>query len=783
MTPPRSLRFQSALLLLVAAVIITAVFGAIRANGQSIDRLTASLAQIQDFDSQNHQLFDSLASQEASVRGYALTGDRAFLQPYQSGRSDEAAAEAALSANQPPAVADLVVAERKADSAWQEWAQRRVATVAQEGAGPRSTDPEGTLLFDRVRSSWSALSQQNLGLEAAARASLAGQLSQQSTARVAGWFAVMLTLGGLALVVFVRLLRPLVMQAQAARDLDGKRVVHVPGLGRPDEIGRLAGALDALQSTLRERVSLTRAMEEVGGRAELEDVVASGTRFFTDQLGSDEAVIMLFDGETRRVAGSFGGVLEAGSVVTQQTQADQALATGAPVTSSVEEMPPGEMKDAVATAGYGPLLTLPMVTGGEVVGTITGLRKVGRPFFGPQEVQRAEILAPVIGAATNVALLVGEIREANQVKSKFLANMSHELRTPLNAILGFSQVLTAGDFGELNERQARYVAHIETSGGRLLELINDILDLAKVEAGLLEVRPERLELAQLMISGRSEIERLAAAKGVNLVYDLSPGVWAWTEPRRLQQVVINLLTNAVKFTPRGGRVTLSTRAVGGSARIMVSDTGIGIAPDQQSRIFDEFVQADDAAAREQKGTGLGLSLSRKLAELMGGTLTVQSELGRGSTFTLTMRAQDADQPTNQDQGQGQGQGHGPLVLVVEDEVSSTELLELILLEAGYRVTSVGSVGEAAEAVRREPPRIVLLDIALPEQDGWTFLEELKATPATQDIPVVAVTALDSPAPEHADKLAGFFTKPVNRDELVERLGEVVETAREAVAVG
>jgi signal transduction histidine kinase/ActR/RegA family two-component response regulator len=431
------------------------------------------------------------------------------------------------------------------------------------------------------------------------------------------------------------------------------------------------------------------------------------------------------------------------------------------------------MKDVVVAAGYGPFLTLPMVTGGEVVGVVSGLRLSGRTPFGQDEVRRAEILAPVIGAASKVARLVGEIREANQVKSRFLANMSHELRTPLNAIIGFSQVLAAGDFGPLNDRQERYVGHIENSGGRLLDLINDILDLAKVEAGLLEMRPERLELAQLMISGRSEIERLAAAKGVNLVYDLAPGVWVWTEPRRLQQVVVNLLTNAVKFTPSGGRVSLATTAVGAEARVTVTDTGIGIAREEHERIFDEFVQADDDSAREQKGTGLGLSLSRKLTELMEGTLSVESEVGKGSKFTIALRLSDSDRVAND----------GPLVLVVEDEVSSTELLEVILLDAGYRVTSVGSVAEASAAVRRELPRVVLLDIALPGPDGWTFLRELKAQPNTREIPVVAVTALDAPLSALRRDLAGFFTKPVERDALVHLLADLTGTAQEPVAVG
>jgi signal transduction histidine kinase len=573
-------------------------------------------------------------------------------------------------------------------------------------------------------------------------------------------------LAALATVIFLRILRPLGRQSRALLALDGEQAVQIPGLGRKDEIGRLASALEALQATLRERVSLTHAMQDVGGRAELSEVVDVSTRLFAEQLQAEEAVISLVDASTRHVAGTFGGLFEPGKVISQVTPADDALARRQTVITAVDKMPTGEIRDQVEAAGYEWLLTMPMVTGGEVVGVLSALRKAGRPAFGPAEARRAEILAPVIGAATKVARLVGEIREANQVKSRFLANMSHELRTPLNAILGFSQVLSAGDFGPLNERQERYVGHIESSGSRLLDLINDILDLSKVEAGLLEVRPERLELAQLMISCRSEIQRIADTKGVSLDYKLTPGIWAWAEPRRLQQVVVNLLTNAVKFTPAGGLVTLSTAMVNRHPQIIVSDTGIGIALEEHERIFDEFVQANDDSAREQKGTGLGLSLSRRLTELMGGTLTVASEVGKGSHFTVDLGLSD----------QVLDPGHGPLVLVVEDEGASTELLEVILGDANYRVAAVGDVSQAWEATRRERPQAILLDIALPGPDGWSFLEEFKRDPSTRDIPVVAVTALDAALETHAHLLSGFFTKPVPRGPLLRLLAELTDIA-------
>jgi signal transduction histidine kinase/CheY-like chemotaxis protein/CHASE3 domain sensor protein len=763
---PISLRLQAAALLMGAVVVITTVFVLLRTGGESVDKLTASVTQTQAFDHQNNELFGGMVNQETGLRGYALTGDQSFLQPYESGRLQLTTAEAALSQNTPKGAMRLVADEEAAASAWQLWAAVRVAQVANNGPGVSPTDPAGKRLFDDFRSRWTAVEGHDVSLQAAAKASLESQLSANSSTRSLGWLAVMAGLAALATVIFVRILRPLGRQSRAALALDGERTVDIPGLGRRDEIGRLASALEALQVTLRERVSLTRAMQEVGGRAELMDVVDVSTRLFAEQLQAEEAVITLSGASARYVAGTYAGLFEPGQLVNQVTRADDALASRQTIMTSVAEIPEGEIRNKVQTAGYGWLLTLPMVTGGEVVGVLTALRVAGRPHFSLDDARRAELLAPVIGAATNVARLVGEIREANQVKSRFLANMSHELRTPLNAILGFSQVLSAGDFGPLNERQERYVGHIESSGSRLLDLINDILDLSKVEAGLLELRPERLELAQLMISCRSEIDRIAATKGVSLLYNLTPAIWVWAEPRRLQQVALNLLSNAVKFTPAGGQVTLSTVLVDGHAQVIVGDTGIGIAPEEHDRIFDEFVQADDDSAREQKGTGLGLSLSRKLTELMGGTLTVSSEFGKGSQFTIDLGLSDDDADTH----------NGPLILVVEDEGASTELLQVILGDADYRVAAVGNVAQASAALQRERPQAILLDIALPGPDGWSFLEQLKGDPATRDIPVVAVTALDTALPAHHRQLAGFFTKPVERDPLLRLLGELMAGA-------
>jgi signal transduction histidine kinase len=231
--------------------------------------------------------------------------------------------------------------------------------------------------------------------------------------------------------------------------------------------------------------------------------------------------------------------------------------------------------------------------------------------------------------------LYDELETASRHKSEFLATMSHELRTPLNAIIGFSQVLKEQMYGELNEKQADYVDDVLSSGQHLLNLINDILDLAKVEAGRMELQPSTFELRELLENAASMVRERATRQGIGLTVatDRSVGLMEGDE-RKVKQILFNLLTNAVKFTPGGGKVTLAASAAGDQVVISVRDTGIGISAEDQERIFEEFYQV--GASRTQEGTGLGLALTRRLVELHHGELSVESEPGVGSTFTVTM---------------------------------------------------------------------------------------------------------------------------------------------------
>ncbi len=282
--------------------------------------------------------------------------------------------------------------------------------------------------------------------------------------------------------------------------------------------------------------------------------------------------------------------------------------------------------------------------GGEVVqivtkrkrkdGTLIDIDLVSAPIYvGGEQVGYYGIYTDVSELAKKSA----ELEVASKHKSEFLANMSHELRTPLNAIVGFSQVLKEKLFGQVNEKQDEYLDDILSSADHLLALINDILDLSKVEAGQVELERRLFSLREALERGVVMVRERAVQNGVEISLELDPQVdLVEGDERRIQQVVFNLLSNAVKFTPSGGRVDVFTAKEDGEVRIAVRDTGPGISPDDQARIFEEFQQARDTNGERPEGTGLGLALSRSLVELHGGRIWVESEVGTGSTFTFTI---------------------------------------------------------------------------------------------------------------------------------------------------
>jgi signal transduction histidine kinase len=296
--------------------------------------------------------------------------------------------------------------------------------------------------------------------------------------------------------------------------------------------------------------------------------------------------------------------------------------------------------------GYRSLLTVPILREQEIMGGLTVWRRqVGE--FDPEVVQLLQTFATQSALAIHNARLFREIeakgREleaVNRHKSEFLANVSHELRTPLNAIIGFSEVLLEHLFGELNDKQNEYVDDILSSGRHLLSLINDILDLSKIEAGHMELELAKFDLPSALDNALVLIRERASRHGVRIerLIDQQLGDFLGDE-RKIKQVLVNLLSNAVKFTPEGGKIQVRAGLKNGAVKISISDTGIGIAPEHHEAIFEEFRQVGSDYARKREGTGLGLTLTKKFVEMHGGKIWVESEPGKGSTFTFTLPIQ------------------------------------------------------------------------------------------------------------------------------------------------
>lgn len=385
--------------------------------------------------------------------------------------------------------------------------------------------------------------------------------------------------------------------------------------------------------------------------------------------------------------------------------------------------------------------------------------------------------------------------EASQTKSKFLANMSHELRTPLNAILGFSELLEGRYYGEINDKQSSYLRAIYTSGEHLLQLINDILDIAKVEAGKMEMFPSSIDLSQLLQNSISMIKETAYKRGLKLEHQMA-GVLCeqniWADEVRLKQIVMNLLSNAVKFTPSGGTVTLEAVILDQEIRLRVMDTGIGIKPEDQARIFEEFEQVDSSFSRQQQGTGLGLSLTRKLVELHGGRIWLESEgENKGSIFTVEIPYVKAGQKLVQDfPGRGMlgtltpfadmevrdNVDDRPLVLVVEDNSANMKLTTTLLDIGGYKAIPAFTSEEAFNILKQHHPALILMDISLPGMDGLTATQRIKNDPSTADIPVVALTAHAMKDDETRALEAGcdaYLLKPVDTRQFYRTLSEIV----------
>jgi signal transduction histidine kinase/CheY-like chemotaxis protein len=423
--------------------------------------------------------------------------------------------------------------------------------------------------------------------------------------------------------------------------------------------------------------------------------------------------------------------------------------------------------DLQRVGGFRTTLAAPMLLDDEVVGVLNLWRTHVRPYDA-REMAIASAFAGQAAMAVNQVKLVQQLQEqsaelavASRHKSEFLASMSHELRTPLNAVLGFSEVLLEQMFGEINERQEEYLRDIHGSGTHLLALLNEILDLSKVEAGRMDLEYASFELEPVLDEAVGLMRERAVAHAIDLRTEVGPGVdTVYADRLRLKQVLVNLISNAVKFTGDGGSVVVRADLDGAELTITVADTGIGVPVEDQERIFESFHQGGRGAAQEE-GTGLGLTLSRRIVELLGGRMWLESEVGVGSTFGFSVRVAD-DQAIRGDHAPASMLGD---VVVIEDDRPSLDLLTAYLSGAALHVTPARDGPAGLEAVRRVRPSVVLLDIRLPGIDGWAVLETLKADPETRDIPVVIVSIVEERSRGAALGAAAYLVKPVSRESL------------------
>ena len=358
-----------------------------------------------------------------------------------------------------------------------------------------------------------------------------------------------------------------------------------------------------------------------------------------------------------------------------------------------------------------------------------------------------------------------EVERANGLKSEFLASMSHELRSPLHTIIGFADLLGEELDGPLNPKQKRFVGNIRRDSQHLLEIINDLLDISKIEAGRLELRLEQFAPDQLVEEVLSSIRAQARGKSIEIETEFHPSSLVESDKLRFKQILYNLLSNAVKFTPENGSIRVITKPSGSKLNVTVSDSGIGISPADHDAIFDKFYQVGSTTKGVREGTGLGLAITRQLVEKMGGKIWLDSAPGQGSRFIFSVRLAQVPKTISLEAKHRAR----PLVLLAEDSSHASDLMANYLEPAGYDVVRASSLPKTIQMARELRPDAVVLDLLLPSTEGWRVLREVKAHEDTASIPVIVASVLDMDDAATSLGAAAYLTKPVSKKILLDAL--------------
>jgi GAF domain-containing protein/DNA-binding response OmpR family regulator len=572
--------------------------------------------------------------------------------------------------------------------------------------------------------------------------------------------------------------------AQAVIAIDNTRLLRELR-ARTDELARSVEELSAL-GEVSQAVNSTLDLETV-----LTTIVAKAT-----QLSSTEAgAIYVFDDASRefRLRATHGmdhaliAAIRDRHIHLGETAIGRAVEQRTPIQVPDIQSDPSAVLDVIVRAGFRALLTVPLLGVDRIVGALV-VRRRAPGEFAKNTIELLQTFAAQSVVAIQNARLFHEIEEkgrelaaASQHKSQFLANMSHELRTPLNAIIGVSEMLR--EDAEAAKQDTEPLDRVLGAGRHLLALINDILDLSKIEAGRMELHLEPFALAPLIANVVKTIEPLAAKNANQITVHCDPAIgMLHGDQMRLRQALLNLMSNANKFTDHG-TITVDARP-GHQGEldwvvIAVTDTGIGMTPEQMGKLFQEFSQADASTTRKYGGTGLGLVISKRFCQMMGGDITVESERGRGSTFTIRLpRMVQSDEalvaemparPIAAETG-------APLVLVVDDDATVRALVERHLERSGFAVVTASGGQEGLRLVRELGPAAVTLDIMMPDLDGWTVLAAIKGDPELAGTPVVLMSIVDQKNRGYALGAADYLVKPVDRAKLVETLTNICGTA-------
>jgi signal transduction histidine kinase/DNA-binding response OmpR family regulator len=610
-------------------------------------------------------------------------------------------------------------------------------------------------------------------------------------------------------------IRPIRNLAAAAQQIgQGDFSVRVP-VQKEDEISTLASAVNHMAAHLQESyanlerkvgertqelsdtLQRLQALSEIGravnSSLDLQQVLSMTVAYAVQLSGTDAGAIYEFDEATQefqlRSTYQMGEELIAALRQVRMRLGDTlvgqaALHREALAVADILDNPSSPLRQVLERAGFRALLAVPLLHEDKVCGALVVRRRIPGPFQ-REMVDLLKSFATQSVLAIQNARVFRELEEqerqivvASQHKSQFLANMSHELRTPLNSIIGFSEVLLDESLGELtsDERQ-EFLGNILSSGRHLLMLINNILDLSKIEAGRLELQPEEFSMAEVITEALNTVKPLAAKKQITVEVVIDPALNTLLADRgKVKQILYNLLSNAIKFTPENRQVGVRASWGRGEVSCAVWDTGIGIKQEDQERIFEEFHQLEATAARQYEGTGLGLALTKKLVELHGGRIWVQSALGEGSTFGFTLPVVEpsvtppATRPLLEEIGR-------PVILLVEDDPKTRELLRFSLSRVGFRMAEALDGEEAVMQARSLQPALIILDILLPKKDGWEVLRELKEDAVTRDIPVVIVSIVDEPERGFSLGAADYLLKPLDREDFLRRLGRFSFTTK------